>query len=78
MDNTIKIKINGIEDAKRFVSITLKYDSLIDLLSESYIVNGKSILGVLSLDLNKDLYARINSDDIDEYCKFTKDMEGFK
>ncbi len=59
-----KIFLKTLEDVKAFVNIAVdcKYD--IELLSGKYVVNGKSIMGVLSLDLTMPitLNAHIESD----------------
>lgn len=48
-----KILINTISDVKEFVNITNRYDFDIDLASGRYSVDGKSIMGIFSLDLAK-------------------------
>lgn len=48
----MKIRINTIDNVKDFVSICSKYqDSDINVKQGRYIVNGKSILGIFSLNL---------------------------
>ena len=48
------ILLNSIEKVKMFVHICNKYNDLyIDLKSGRYIIDGKSIMGVFSLDLSK-------------------------
>lgn len=49
------IKLNSIDDVKQFVAITSTKDYKITLESEKFIVDAKSIIGVLSLDLTKPL-----------------------
>ena len=49
-----KIRLNAINDVKEFVNIVSKgcaYD--VDVQSGSYIVDGKSLMGIFSLDLSK-------------------------
>lgn len=57
------VDLKSIEDAKRFVEIVRKYDYGVDVLSQQYVIDGKSILGLLSLDLSKPLEVYIRSDD---------------
>ena len=45
------IKLATINDVRDFVDITRKYDMEIDLASGRYVVDGKSIMGIFSLDL---------------------------
>lgn len=50
---TATLLLDGIDKVNRFahIAVSKKYD--IDLLSGKYIVNGKSIMGIFSLDLTK-------------------------
>lgn len=45
------VLLNTLDKVKEFCSITILYDLTIDAKSEKYIVDGKSILGLLSLNL---------------------------
>ena len=58
----VKILLETLEDVKAFVAtaVTKTYD--IELLSGKYIVNAKSIMGVLSLDLTAPLTMVANTD----------------
>ena len=47
------IMLKSVQDVNKFVAITGKYDFDIDLISGRYAINGKSIMGVFSLDLTK-------------------------
>ncbi|MHC1694363.1 MAG: HPr family phosphocarrier protein [Eubacteriales bacterium] len=47
------IKLSTIDDVRSFVNIATKYDTEIDLISGRYTVDGKSIMGIFSLDLMK-------------------------
>lgn len=49
------VKLNSIDEVKAFVEITSSKDYEITLESDKFIVNAKSIMGVLSLDLTKPL-----------------------
>lgn len=60
---TYKLSLNSLEKVKEFCNFTPKLDGDIDIKSERYIVDGKSILGLLSLNLAKPLTAIIKSSD---------------
>ena len=62
---TIKVKINSIGDVKNFVNIVSKYDFDIDLISDRYVVDAKSIMGIFSLDLTKPIEVQVHTDDAD-------------
>lgn len=49
------IKFNTIDDVKSFVAVTSTKEYEITLESDKYIVDAKSIVGILSLDLTKPL-----------------------
>ena len=49
------VKFNTIDDVKRFVAITSVKEYEITLESDKYMVDAKSIVGILSLDLTKPL-----------------------
>lgn len=50
-----QIMLNGIEDAKAFVTMANKCDFDIDVYYNRMTIDAKSILGVLSLDLSQPL-----------------------
>ena len=63
---TAKIKLNTIEDVRDFVNVVASTDIDIDLSSGRYIVDGKSIMGIFSLDLLNPVTRTAHSDDCDE------------
>ena len=58
-----EILLSSINDVKNFVNIVSKYDCDIDLTSGRYVVDAKSIMGILSLDLSKPIMVDIHSED---------------
>ncbi len=52
------IMLSKFDDVKKFVDIANTKDYDVELLSGKYIVNGKSIMGVFSLDLTKPILVR--------------------
>ena len=63
------------KDVKTFVSIVQKYSYDIDLRSDRYVVDAKSILGIFSLDLSKPINVEIHSSDCDDLLKDLKQFE---
>lgn len=61
-----KIFLSTLEDVRSFVAITADQEYDIELLSGKYIVNAKSVMGVLSLDLTQPLtmVANVESDSL--------------
>lgn len=48
-----KINLTNVDTIKKFVALTCKYDFPIILSSKNCVVNGRSIMGIFSLDLSK-------------------------
>ena len=65
-----KVYLKDLETANVFVDAMSKVESEVDVSSGRYTVNGKSILGVLSLDLGQALDVVLNSDGKDEITYF--------
>lgn len=56
-----KVKIN-VNDVVKFCKILNKHNVEFDIMSQRNVVDGKSILGLCSLDLNKPLILNILTD----------------
>ena len=63
---SVKISLQMAQNVKDFVSIVQEYPYEIDLKSEKYVVDAKSILGIFSLDLSKPVTVEIHSDNCDD------------
>lgn len=48
---SINIRLSTIADVRDFVNAITSYDGDVDLASGRYVVDGKSIMGIFSLDL---------------------------
>lgn len=64
---TAKVRINTIDDVKNFVGIVTGVDFDVDIVSGRYAIDAKSIMGIFSLDLSKELELRIHSDNCGEF-----------
>lgn len=64
---TTKISINTINDVKNFVTLVTKCDYDVDIVSGRYAIDAKSIMGIFSLDLSKELTLNIHSDDCADF-----------
>lgn len=71
---TAKININTINDVKEFVSLVSKCNYDVDIVSGRYAIDAKSIMGIFSLDLSKELTLNIHSDDC---ADFLDDIKAF-
>ena len=66
------IMLSSIEDVRSFVAMAAEKDYDIDLISGKYIVNGKSIMGVFSLDLTKPIKMVAHCEHVAELSKQTE------
>ena len=64
------VNLNHIDKLKAFVAIAEQLNGDVILKSGRYQVNGKSILGIISLDLTKNLILELQ--DEDKYELFDK------
>ena len=63
---SVKISLQMAQNVKEFVKIVQDYPYEIDLKSDKYVVDAKSILGIFSLALSKPLVVEIHSDTCDD------------
>ena len=75
--NGIKIKLK-YEDLKEFIKITTSFESNIDIIKDRYVVDAKSLLGVLSLDFTQPTMVVIHSVNEDEIVRFYDAMKRFE
>ncbi len=61
-----KVKITTIDDVKKFVSTIMLFDYEVDLVSGRYAIDAKSIMGIFSIDLSKELKLVAHTDDTAE------------
>ena len=78
MEKLIKINLNNFTDIKKFIVIAQSFYSDIDVIRGNVVLDGKSLLGVMALDLSEDIYVRIISDDVAEKRRFDAEMENFR
>ena len=69
---SVKISLEMAQKLKDFVKIVQDYPYEIDLKSDKYVVDAKSILGIFSLDLSKPLVVEIHSDNCDDLIEALK------
>lgn len=71
--NQMKIKLNATEDVLEFVKVAERCDFDVDVCLDSAVVDAKSILGVLSLGLAKNLTVQYHG----ENTSFTNAIRKF-
>jgi len=75
--NEVNIRLNMVNDVKMFVSKIMKYNCNFDIISDRYIVDAKSIMGIFSLNLSKPLILRINYENDKEITEIENDISSF-
>ena len=69
---SVKIRLSTISDVRDFVNIVASYDGDVDLISGRYMVDGKSIMGIFSLDLLDPITLQTDGENADElFAKLT-------
>ena len=63
------VKITTIDDVKNFVSTVMRFEYDIDLVSGRYAIDAKSIMGIFSIDLSKELKLIAHTNDATELAK---------
>ncbi len=73
---TCKISLNSIEQVKEFVGYANASKFDIDLISGRYVVDAKSIMGIFSLDLTKQLELSVHAS-AEEAADFMDEIKAF-
>lgn len=73
----VNIRLGTVNDVKMFVSTVTKYSCNFDIISDRYIVDAKSIMGIFSLDLSKPMVLRIDSENDKELTEIKHDIFQF-
>ena len=60
---TVQIKLNEINDVYTLVNTLVSYEGDVDLESGRYKVDGKSLLGIFSLDLRQPIIMTIHNEE---------------
>ena len=74
--NGIKIKLK-YEDLKEFIKITTSFESNIDMIKDRYVIDARSIMGIMSLDFTQPTIVVIHSVNEDEIVRFYDEMKKF-
>ena len=68
------IKINDISDVSAFVNHASKVEKDVTIYKGKYVINGKSLLGMFSLDLTSGILVEFPKDEKD-FEKFLKEFQ---
>jgi phosphotransferase system HPr-like phosphotransfer protein len=73
--DSVTITLNTIDKVKKFVNVTNKLDGEFDIVSDRYVIDAKSIMGIFSLDLSKPLTLKLHGGG--DINAFKADLEPF-
>lgn len=71
---SVTVKLNTIADVKNFVNTVSRCDFDVDLISGRYAIDGKSIMGIFSLDISKPIKLDAHTDSPEEFFEKIKDF----
>ena len=74
---TFLVSLNAIDKVKRFVNVTSSFVNDFDLVSGRYVIDGKSIMGIFSLDLTKNIDLIVHYEDETEITKIVDALSSF-
>lgn len=72
---TAKVKFDSVVEAKAFVGICNDVDFKVELVSDPYVIDAKSIMGLFSLDLSKPVELRAHCKD--DGAAFSEQIQAF-
>ena len=78
MNKEAIVMLNTIPRVKQFALVTNEFDCDIEVIAGKWTVDGKSIMGLFSLNLLEPLLVKIDSDNKKEIESFNIVMEEFK
>ena len=77
MNKKTYIKLKTINDIKEFVAIATACNFDVDLAAGRYVVDAKSIMGIFSLDLSKNIELTAHTENADEAEKFFEKIKHY-
>ncbi len=75
---TSSIILSSIEAVKKFVTLTNHYNFPINLATDKYSIDAKSIMGIFSLDLSKPLQIEVDDSEGGEAEDFIRQLQPFQ
>lgn len=75
--NSFMVNLNSIEKVKNFINVVSKFEEDFDLTSDRYVIDAKSIMGIFSLDLTKEINLTVHTDDTARFEKIKLALAAF-
>lgn len=76
-DRKMQVKLNNMKEVQEFVNRCSMFEEDVYLSSGRYVINGKSLMGILSLDLSRPINVVLETDEISTRHVFAEYMVGF-
>ena len=61
-----KVALNSVNDVKAFVNITFRAEKDVDIHCGKYHIDGKSIMGIFTLELDKPIEVELDDHDAEK------------
>ncbi len=74
---SVTVSLNSIEKVKEFVNLINTFEGDFDLVSERYVIDAKSIMGIFSLDISNPLRLDIH-DNVADVEKVEAELKKFQ
>ena len=74
----MKVVLDNVNKVQDFVNTCSKFDCDVYMKSDRYIINAKSIMGVLSLNLSNPVDVKPDTTDISSAQRFFKNIVEFR
>ena len=74
---TREIRLDTIKNVQDFIAFTNTVEPDISIKSHRYIIDGKSIMGIFSLNLLEPITVTLHSSDAEIVQKFNEEMEKY-
>ena len=75
---TTKIHLSNIDDVKKFVSLVSSFPFEVNLCTDKYKIDAKSIMGVFSLDLSEPITVEVDKCNEEEKKLFAQKIKDFE
>lgn len=74
---SFKMRLKSIQDVKEFIEAVTMCEFDVDVCRDRYMIDGKSVLGLLSFDLSKELEVTLHTDKESDISKTEEKLAKF-
>lgn len=74
---SVNVNLNSIDKVKEFVNIMTNQIFDVDLVSDRYVIDAKSIMGIFSLDLSTPKELVVHTDDGTAFATLKEEIKKF-